>query len=92
MFRVFVSSSLIITTKTFSLYSGRPEKMKKTYLDKYSVGADASLSHIPKLGNHHAIYGLVKVSRVENNEWSVAAQLQGQFLHRSRALSVENLA
>merc|ERR1711893_175862 len=68
------------------------EGIVNSILDKDSVGADAGLSHIPELGYHHSIYGLVKVGRVENNEWSVAAQLQGQFLHRARALSVENLA
>ena len=59
-------------------------------LDEDPVGADAGLAGVAELGGHAAGHGLIHVGRVEDDEGSVATQLQGDLLHRTSALPVED--
>ena len=57
-----------------------------------AVGAHAGLARIAVLAGHGAFYGAVDVGIVKHDEGRVAAQFEGNFLHRGCALRRELLA
>ena len=69
----------------------RDELLGHGLLDEDPVGADTGLAGVPELAGHTARHGQVQVGRLEDQEGSVAPQLEAQPLDCPRTLPVQNL-
>ena len=74
------------------LDEGRREAVVNVGLHQDAIGADASLAGIAVFGGHGTGHRLAEICVVENDERRVAAELEGELLHRVGALPVEHLA